>query len=348
MTLAERWRSLPLFWKIYWTTVLLFGGIAASVEWTEDLVEPLLGSTFGIPSVWQEALLWLIGILGPSLLSGYLLSRFINRSFESIARTAARLAGGDLSARAEMTGNPDDAFGKMTGSFNAMAQSLERLLTNERRLLADISHELRSPLTRMHMAIALAQREDAPAIAPLIERMEKETARMTQMVALLLQQGRDNLLPDAPEEVDMADLIREIAADFRFEGQAEEKTAESFLTEPLPVRGNASQLRTMLASVAANALAYTPRASTVTMQGLRDNGDVIIIIRDQGPGVPPDAVEDIFRAFYRVDDSRARDTGGVGLGLAIARQVARSHGGDITARNADPGLAVVIRLPIFA
>ena len=115
------------------------------------------------------------------------------------------------------------------------------------------------------------------------------------------------------------------------------------------IEGSPVLLRTMLANIVNNALAYAPEDSTIEVSGRKAPGNIIVIeVRDYGPGVPARMLEDIFRAFYRVDDSRTRETGGVGLGLAIAKQIVESHGGNIMAENAVPGLLLRVQLPLIA
>ncbi len=337
------WRSLPFFWQTYWITA----GLLACMVTILEALEELLSGYFGYPDPWNEYLIWPPCILGLSLWAAYLTSRRLNRRAMHVAKAATRLAGGDFSVRIRESDAPGDPFAVMIADFNAMALKMEQLVTSESRLLADISHELRSPLTRLHLTIALLQRESCPAAAQFVARMEKETERMSELVEMLLQQGKDNLAyAGLMQEIDIGTLLRDIAEDFSFEGQSAAKKAECFIDGPLPVRGNAARLRTMLANVAANALKYTPPGTTVEMRGNREKDSVRITVRDMGPGVPPEDLAYLFRPFFRVDASRNRSTGGSGLGLAIAHQVAQAHGGDISAHNASPGLFVTIRLPL--
>ena len=348
MSLLNKWRNLSLFWQTYLVTVLLVGSIVASVELLEDVfLEPFILAMTGSPASWHEDALWAVGVLFPSLLSGYLLSWLLRRKLKGIENAVDLLARGDLSARAVTLGNTGDVFDRVIISFNVMAQRLEKLLTNERRLLTDISHELRSPLTRMNMAIALAQRTANEETLSHIARMEKEVERMNALVALLLQQGREALVPEGESvPVDVSDLLRDIAADAAFEGEVIGKQVDCAIDDNLVVYGSSLSLRTLFNNITANALAHTSSGSTMQIRGWREGKEAVVTVTDNGPGVPEDMLDDIFRAFYRVDDSRTRSTGGVGLGLAIARQAARMHGGDIEAQNRNPGLCMTVRLPL--
>ena len=164
MSLKSRWAMLPFSRQVFWATLALLIGIVFFVEVLgETILEPLFTSRFGTFSDLHEGILWCIGIVVPSLGSSWFLSRFVEKKLRGPAEASRRLAEGDLSARIDLRENREDAFGRVAVAFNTMAQKLEDLFTMERRLLADISHELRSPLTRMGMALALAERgADAP------------------------------------------------------------------------------------------------------------------------------------------------------------------------------------------
>ena len=345
--LSAKWHSLSLFWKIYIILVVLLGIIVTVVEIiAETLLEPSLKQWAGMPLEYSELLLWCIGILLPTLLVGQILSSYLNRKFESIAKGTEQIVKGDLSTRLDVE-NSGDALGKMTNSFNMMAEGLQRMVQNERRLLADISHELRSPLTRLALAVELAGREATPKTSSYLQRMQNEVERMNDLVTLLLEHGRNTLTyNDQHELVDMTKLLTSIADNLAFQGSPFEITVDCKIQDNLFLRGNAIQLQTLISNVTQNALNNSSPGSQILLSSLENNGELIISIRDFGPGVPADKLEDIFRAFYQVEDSRVRRNGGAGLGLAIAKQVAISHGGSITATNAQPGLNVMIHLPL--
>ncbi len=346
MTPGRWWRALPFSRQVFWLTLLLLSiGVFFVEGLGENILEPLLLPSFSEYGEEFETFLWCVGILLPSLFSGWFLSRYVEKKLRGLVKTGERLAGGDLTARIPVPGNPDDAFGKVAESFNVMAQKLEDLFTMERRLLADISHELRSPLTRMGMALALAERGADPAARRHLKTMENDVERMNELVALLLQQGRRSLHSTEQGRIDIGELLRSVASDAVFEGDDSGKSLDFRLEDGLLVQGAGVSLRTLFANVVANALRYTPAGKAVTIRARRENNDIRVEIRDHGPGVPDTMLEDIFHPFFRVDDSRDRETGGVGLGLALARQAAHLHGGSIAARNANPGLLVLISLP---
>lgn len=350
MTPRRPWSRMTFFWKTFYCLVLV---ITIVVGLTEIVFEPfakviLLRVSDGFKP-WHEVILWAVSIIIPSLGCGFIFSRILARKLDAMAAAADRLALGDFSPRVHTDQDSQDSFSRLSRSFNDMAASLGRLMQNERRLLADISHELRSPLARMNIALALLPlKHDPLARLELQGRLEKEVEQMGQLVGLLLQQGRDRLSGLEPDLVDLSALVREIAEDIHFQGQPHDKKSLCAIPDDARVYGNARQLRTMLMNVAANALFYTPPGGAILFQLERDERHITVRVRDYGPGVPDEQLEDIFRAFYRVDDSRTRSSGGTGLGLALAREAVLDNGGTITARNASPGLEVCIRLPATA
>ena len=346
MSLKSRWAMLPFSRQVFWATLALLIGIVFFVEVLgETILEPLFTAWFGEFSNLHEGILWCIGIVVPSVGSSWFLSRFVEKKLRGPAEASRRLAEGDLSARIDLKENREDAFGRVAVAFNSMAQKLEDLFTMERRLLADISHELRSPLTRMGMALALAEHIADTPVQRHLETMEKELERMSELVALLLQQGRQSLLSAEQGLIDVGAVLRAVAADAAFEGQDSGKTLDCVLEEGLLVHGGSMSLRTMFANVVNNALRYTPNGASVVVRARKEGEVILVEVRDYGPGVPDSMLEDIFHPFFRVDDSRNRETGGVGLGLALAKQAAHAHGGAITASVATPGLRMLVTLP---
>lgn len=271
-------------------------------------------------------------------------------------RTATRaLAQGDLSVRVgESLGGSPDELTDLGRDVDEMAERLETLIASERRLLQDVSHELRSPLARLVVALELLrQREGVPG-APEIERIELEAARIDELIGRVLTLMRLETATPATEPastVDLAGLVSDVAADAEFEAAAARRLVV-VSTDPCVVTGDESMLRSAIENVIRNAIRYTSEDSAVEVTLRRipgaagNSSDAVVSIRDHGPGVPEDALENLFRPFYRVDDGRARESGGAGLGLAIADRAVRLHGGTVTAANApDGGLIVVIRLP---
>lgn len=344
------WLTLSLFWKTFLVLVLLMSLVVALVE---GIMEPVGGRFLlhfsGGFQHWHEAAMWGVSIILPALVCGYIFSHTLERRMNVIAVAAARLSRGNLTSRLPVQEHSRDAFDHLAGSFNEMAESLESMLENERRLLTDISHELRSPLARLGVALELLPlKQDAASRETLLLRLEKDVHAMGDMVESLLAGGKERVLAlKGPEEsVDLSGLLAEVVDDITFLARQEDKTVAADIDPGAVVTGYTSQLRLMLANVGTNALFYTPPGEAVNISLVCRDGVARILIRDHGPGVPDKDLANIFRPFYRVDGSRTRTTGGAGLGLALAREAAALCGGSITARNAGPGLEVCMRFPL--
>lgn len=346
--LKGRLAGMSLFWKSCLLTAGLLMVVVALAEGTvEPAAEALLESLYGGFQPWQEVVVWMMVILTASLACGYILSKILTRKLNSLVQASKALAQGNLAVRLPVKNNDKDAFDVLGRSFNDMAQAIEDQLRHERRLLADISHELRSPLTRMGIAVELLERRRAEEErAAIVQRLGIEVERMGELVSTLLAQGRERFEGNGEAgPVDLSRLLSELAADFAFQGGAQGKNVRHRIAAGLVVQGQTGLLRRLFGNILSNAVFYTPHNGEVLLEAGGEGGDLRISVRDFGPGVPEAQLEDIFRAFYRVDGSRSRQSGGVGLGLAIAREAAFRHGGRITARNALPGLEIIITLP---
>ena len=301
----------------------------------------------------------ILGILIAVLSSGlvcYVLSRYLTSPILRLRRAAQKLAGGDLSARAGgNTLRGKDEMSQLVRDFDLMAEQIEKLINAQSRLLKDISHELRSPLARLAVALELARQRTGPEAHSVLERIEMEANRMNELIGSLttiarLESGNSNL---RKTPVQLEEVLEEISRDAAFEAQGRNCQVETEVLDELPVIGDATLLHSAIENVVRNATRYTREGTTVKIRAERVNGwgrsEASIRVSDSGPGVPQDDLEKIFRPFYRVDDARVRATGGVGLGLAITEQAVRLHGGSVKASNlAEGGLLVEIRLPLQA
>lgn len=247
---------------------------------------------------------------------------------------------GDLAMRAQFRRR--DEIGTLARSFNDMADRIERLVISERRLLQDISHELRSPLARLKMAIKLAR--TAPDREAALDRVERDVDRIAVLTAELVEMARMEGEPRALqlEKTDLSELVKEVAHDCRTDSPHDFIFELFFAGE---IACDRELLRRVLENIMRNAVHHSPEAAPIEVAVGRSDGEAVISVRDFGPGVPEDALEKIFAPFYRVDEAREAASGGLGLGLAIARSAVHLHGGTISAHNADPGLRVEIRLP---
>ena len=288
----------------------------------------------------QPQHLWIIGLV---VLLCYGFAYHLTSPVRRL-RTAVECFGrGDFSARAAT--NRKDELGQLAASFNHMADRIQTLLSAERRLLLDISHELRSPLARLSVAIELARSGENRE--GMLDRIQREADRLNELVAELLQVTRVEGDPSMQkmETVRLDELLGDLVYDSLIEAQA--KDVRLLLKAPLPVtlNGDEELLRRAIENVIRNAIRYAPPGTPIDIELDRSGDFTKISVRDYGPGVPEEALPRIFDPFYRVDSDRNRISGGLGLGLAIARRSVELHKGRLTASNAHPGLLVTIELP---
>lgn len=282
-------------------------------------------------------------VIGVSVILCLLAAVGVVLPISRLARVMRRFGGGELAARSSWRRR--DELGTLGRAFDDMADRLERLLVSERRLLQDVSHELRSPLARLTMAVKLARSSPDPAAA--LDRVDHHLNRLTSLTAEIVEMVRIEGDPQAQrwESADLGGLVAELVDDCRAE--AEPRACEVRITGHIDgsIRCDRELVRRALDNVLRNAMRFSPHGGAIDIE-LRDAPErVSLTVRDYGPGVPDGALERIFEPFFRVDESRDSDRGGVGLGLSIARRAVSLHGGRVTARNASPGLMVIIELP---
>jgi signal transduction histidine kinase len=264
----------------------------------------------------------------------------------ALARTVERFGRGELSVR--VNSHRRDEIGALGAAFDSMANHVETLLHSERRLLQDISHELRSPLVRLSFAAELVRTAENRDAA--VARLKKEIDRLTHLVTALLETASAEGYPDPSssnmEEIYFDVILNEVVEDSRVEAAEKGCGIKFSANSHLVSLGNSELLRRAFENIVRNAIHYTPEGSTVDVK-LEVNADTgRITVRDCGPGVPEELLTKIFQPFFRVDDSRDSSTGGVGLGLAIARHAVDVHNGRLWAENMHPGLMVQIEFPL--
>jgi len=274
----------------------------------------------------------------------WLLALNIGSPLRSLARTVERFGQGDLSIRAR-SGRRDE-IGELASAFDRMADRIETLLTAERRLLQDVSHELRSPLARLGFAAELLR--TAPDKEQAMARLRREIARLSDLIGALLQMTRaeGDPLSGNRREFALDQLVRDVVEDCSVEAAARGCEIACRMNGRIAMVGDPELTRRAVENVMRNAVQYSPDGAPVDVT-LESNADSArIAIRDRGAGVPEDQLTRIFQPFYRVDGSRNGATGGLGLGLAIAMRAVNLHHGSIDARNEETGLLVTIRLPL--
>jgi two-component system sensor histidine kinase CpxA len=287
----------------------------------------------------------------------YLLSWYLTKPIVRLRAATRQLAAGDLTARSGApAGERRDEVAGLMRDFDAMAERMELLVKAQSRLLNDISHELRSPLARLNVALGLARQRAGVESADMLDRIELEASRLNELIGRILTLAR---LEDGEQRVSqtpvpLGELVATVAEDAEFEAQERRCHVHTVIPDrDWDVRGNDSLLHSAVENVVRNAIRYTQEGTTVEIQlaGAEQSGksEAVLRVSDSGPGVPPDALAKLFEPFYRLDDARGRLTGGVGLGLAITERAVRFHGGKVAAFNrAEGGLMVEIRLPLIS
>jgi two-component system sensor histidine kinase CpxA len=268
----------------------------------------------------------------------------IGSPLRSLARIVERFGQGDLSIRAQSARR--DEIGNLARSFDRMADRIETLLTAERRLLQDVSHELRSPLARLSFATELVATE--PDRDKAVQRIRKEVSRLSLLVGSLLEMTRAEGDPATAQrkEFPLDEVIRDLVEDCTVESAARGCRIAYACSDSVPMAGDRELIRRAAENVLRNAIRYSPEGGIVDVQVGTEGGFAEVRIFDKGPGVPDEELSRIFQPFYRIDDSRTASTGGVGLGLAIAMRAVRLHNGSIGAKNLNPGFLVTIRIPL--
>ncbi len=315
----------------------------ANEHWLRDL------SHFAFPQLWVA-----IVVCGATT---FVLVLLLIRPIGKLRLAARKLAKGDLTARVPNTGGDERWFGGdeiqgLVHDFNHMAERLEHLVGAQKLLLRDVSHELRSPLARLSVGLELAREESPPAMLGHLQRIEQEAGRLNALIGQLLRLSSMEATEAATnaESFTLTELMADLLPDAEFEAQQRSCSISVVGDCDCQIQGSPELIYRAVENIVRNAVRYTKEHSAVEIN-IRCQGDagarmVTLAVADYGPGLPENELENIFRPFYRVDDARGRDTGGFGVGLAIADRAIRLHRGDIQAQNRpEGGLLVTLRLP---
>jgi two-component system sensor histidine kinase CpxA len=287
----------------------------------------------------------------------FVLVLVVTRPVVRLREAARKLAQGNLSARVISPGSQarifeGDEIQALIHDFNHMAERLESLVSAQKLLLRDVSHELRSPLARLSVALELAREDADPAMGPHLERIERETNNLNQLIGQLLTLSSMEAIEKGTnfEPLSLNRLIEEMIPDAAYEARQRQSSVVFRAIEQNVIAGNPQLLHRAIENVLRNAIRYTEAGSEVEIRlsAELDQGNRMAVLEviDHGPGIPDDELDAIFHPFYRVDPARSSHTGGSGVGLAIAERAVKLHGGDLRAFNRpDGGACIRIRLP---
>ena len=278
----------------------------------------------------------------------YLLSIYLMRPIALLKIAARKLGQGNLDVRVGNTlFKRRDEIGELAEEFDGMADKIQAMMAAQRRLLQDMSHELRTPLARLQIALELARKQVGNQAERELNRIELESERLNELIGQILSLAR---MSSAEYKMlfDIFDLVGEINSiinDIEYENPDEANRIELHMDNNCQFYGDRKLIRSAIENIIRNALRYTPKPKSIEVYLNHSDDDVNITIRDHGPGVSDEKLEQLFKAFYRVDDARTKQQGGYGLGLAIAKRAIALHEGSISASNADDsGLIINIDL----
>ena len=279
-----------------------------------------------------------------------LIAHYLTKPIEKLRDATHELAKGNLDIRAgENLGNRQDEIADLVRDFDSMAGELRNQIQSERNLLSGVSHELRSPIARMRLALTIARTAREPERKEMLDRLEQDAVQLDSMLEQILTVARleSGQLQPKFELITLNDVIDDVLHDANFEAVATGAKITYAGTPDIKVTGDVGLLHSAIENLVRNAMFYSGQQGQIDVRLVMSAGSAVITVADNGPGVPEAALPLLFKPFYRVDDSRGTTTGGMGLGLAIVRNAVAVHGGTAVARNIVPhGLEVELRLPV--
>lgn len=347
-----KWKRGSLFWKLllglWFSLILTVLGTSAYFH-AAGLQPPKKDSSARIAGIPAIPLVPLASAGIAILFTGFVLVVYVTRPLQHFRWALAQIAAGRLDTRVRpLMGRRDDEIADLAYDFDRMASQLQQLTDSRKILLHDISHELRSPLTRIQAAIGL-MRQDPLQTDPMIDRIVRESERLDLLIGELLTLHRLEAGADKAnrERVDLIELLQAIAEDADFEARTSGRSVTIDAPGKFVCDVNGDLIYRAFENIIRNAVKFSPEGQRVEIQVrvLPDGHVMETKVRDRGPGVPADMLEAIFQPFTRVE-GHAGTTQGVGLGLAIARRAIEAHGGRVSAAlRQGGGLEVIVRVP---
>lgn len=318
--------------RVYTTPVDHAGRVVGVVQigFSLDAVQETLAALLAILSVTLPATL-AIASLGGLLLAGRAL-----RPVDHITRAAQAISAGDLSRRLNLD-LPDDELGRLARTFDEMIARLDEAFQRQRRFTANASHELRTPLTVIKgtLSLALARPREAHEYRQVLAGVDEEVDRMDRLVErlLILARADARALPLHRQSVNLSHLLLEMVEQMRPLAEAKGLELSAHIASDLEAWVDADAITEVVLNLLDNALKYTPSPGRIRLSANREEEGIRIAVSDSGPGIPAEHLPHLFEPFYRVDRARSRELGGMGLGLTIAHELVRAHGGHLTVHS---------------
>ncbi len=302
----------------------------------------------------SQAVMHIILMIATSGVVCYGLARYMTSPVVALREATKRFAAGELDVRIARTiGNRKDELSELAEAFDKMAERIESLMTLQKQLLGDISHELRSPLARLNVALELSRRLAGDGAQRSLDRIGQEADALNGLIGQVLELTRfeSGIEGVKMAPVDLDGLVKEITSDADFEALGRKRGVKLIVCDECVINGNEELLRRAIENVVRNAIKYTAENTMVEIslrrKTLSQAPVAEITVKDGGAGVPDADLAHLFRPFYRVSGARDRQTGGIGLGLAITDRAVMLHHGKVTAANAETGgLIVTLILPL--
>ena len=333
-----------LFLKILLASFLTV--IVVGIAMALPVASMMMPGTGGLPLASPFVPILAVGISG---LICFVLTRHITSPLFELRRGAEAIAAGNLTARVPGNlRNRRDEIGQLGRDFDRMAERLESLVDSHKRLLGDVSHELRSPLSRLLVALGLARRAHGEEMPELLDRIALEARRLDSLIGQLLMLSRieSGSQAAAASSIDLTALVHEVVTDADFEARAQSRRVGVTAFEACTISGFDELLRSAVENVVRNGVRFTREGTAVDVSIRRERDRAVIRIRDRGPGVPETMLSEMFLPFHRGQTTDGTRNDGSGLGLAIAHRAVAANGGRIGAMNAaDGGLIVDIEVP---